>query len=210
MLTVLVCAGSMACYRRGLKIHFAARTIEAGGGDVWLGDTLYSGSGFGNVEPRTSARQTFTQIRVICGLLVGRETELWVASIPENRDEFLANLELLNATTISFDVLGERDRTWINKRLPDVTVSAVCGSYSRMDSVTPLSDIPSVDVPSAPSSQDEFIQSMQMIGSILEANPQLYYRLDRYEPMIGYPTQGEMGRLLDKRRDEIILLPWPN
>ena len=209
LLAVLACAGLMAIYLHAKRIHHAARFIEAHGGDVWLGDTLYSGAGFGGVKPRTNTQQRLTQIRVIVSVLVGQETELWVTSIPEQRDEFLENIDLLNATSINFGVLGETDRTWINNRLPSLAVSADCGSDSTTDLETlPLKN-PLVESRSTPVAQDEFVNSMLAIEAILEANPQLNYRLDRYETLIGYPIQGKMGRLLDKRTGEIILLPWP-
>lgn len=209
LLAVLVCAGFMAIYLRAKRIHHAARSIEALGGDVWLGDTLYSGAGFGSVKPRTDTQQRLTQVRVIGSVLVGHETELWVTSIPEQRDKFLENIDLLNATSINFGVLGETDRTWINSRLPNVAVNADCGSDSMTDLETLPLMIPLVESRPTPVTQDDFVSSMLAIEAMLEANPQLNYRLDRYETLIGYPIQGEMGRLLDKRTGEVILLPWP-
>lgn len=209
LLAVLVCAGLMAIYLHGKRIHFAARSIEAHGGDVWLGDTLYSGAGFGNIKPRTVARQRFTQFCVICSILVGHETQLWIASIPEQRDEFLDNVDLLNATSINFDVVGDTDRNWINNRLPILAVNVDSGSDSQTDLETSPVENSSAESRSTPARQEDFVNSMLAVNSMLEANPQLYYRLDRYETLIGYPMQGEMGRLRDKQTGKIILLPWP-
>ena len=45
--------------------------------------------------------------------------------------------------------------------------------------------------------------------AFLAQNPKLSYRLQRYETLIGYPVQGEMGRMRDNDTGRIIYLPWP-
>ena len=115
----------------------------------------------------------------------------------------------LNAASIHFDVIGAAERNWIEEELPSLVVHG----YDSAESAPGEDQLFSEDLPASEaatgSAQVDFVSSMRAVEAMFDASPQLFYRLDRYETLIGYPAQGEMGRLRDKLTGEIIFLPWP-
>ncbi|WP_342190285.1 hypothetical protein Pla52nx_005929 [Stieleria varia] len=209
--TLLVAVFMVACLltigMRVKRIHYAARFIEANGGDVWMDDELYSGGGFGNVKPRTQMQQRLTQVCIMGCVLLGQETKLWVTFLPNQRERFAECVHTLNASEVKFDVLGETDRNWLYSRLPRL---------ARIANSAPISATAAIDTEDSPSQteseridQERFIRSIEAVEAMFASNPQLYYRLDRYETLIGYPVQGEMGRIRDKLTGRTIPIPWP-
>jgi hypothetical protein len=209
--TLLVAVFAIACLLatglRVRRIHFAARLVEANAGDVWMGDELYSGAAFGNVKRRTQMQQLSTQARIIGGVLLGQATKLWVTTLPDERERFIECVDTLNASEVTFDVLGETDRKWLYSRLPRLARTANSAPNTARTAID-TEDLPS-RTESERNDQEQFIRSMEAVEAMFASNPQLYYRIDRYETLIGYPVQGEMGRIRDKHTGRTIPLPWP-
>jgi len=196
---------------RARRIHYAAKFIQANGGDVWLGETLYTGGGLGT-RPRRTSQLIFDRAKIVSNLICGGETELWVCFIPEDREPFVQALELLRPKAINFDVLGTTDRAWLLKRFTKLELGSVC--TPDHDAENPWSD-EGVEMPqniqatTESVKRREFVRSMELVERWFAENPRTAYRLERYETLIGYPDHGEMGRLLDHETGRIIYLPWP-
>jgi hypothetical protein len=215
--TLLVLIAIIACVlavaNRAWRIHYSALLIEVNGGNVWLGETLYSGERR-DARPRTSTQLLLDRARVVTDLIRGAETDLWVCFVPEDRKTFAQVIELLRPKSISFDVLGASDRQWLRRRFPELNIRTVQRKDNDDDDEQPLlaSDVkrPSNSAASAEiARRDPFIHTLELIEQMLAEDYRLAYRLERYEPLIGYPDHGEMGRLLDRDTGRIIYLPWP-
>lgn len=221
---------------RARDIHRAAVWLDEAGGNVWCGDVLYSGSGYGYPD-RTDARLRRDRAEIVAQILTGTQTDLWVCYVPDDRDQFAAQLRRLNPRTISFDVIGPGDRAWIRQRFPTAKLRAISGlerktssrpTHARVqqpkalsawiaeqekaaDDVDLLSSSTSLDV--AALNPDQIAAAMESSAAQLElrrgADPQFWYRVDRYRDIFCCPTQGEMGRVLDRESGRIITLPWP-
>ncbi len=211
LLLVTIVACTLALGVSAIRIHYAAEMVEANGGNVWLGETLYTGSGFG-VPKRTNAQVISDRARIMCNLLCGGKTELWVCYLPNERDEFCRSIELLDPSDITFEVLGETDRSWLLNRFPHLKPGAIHApkQADRNHMHTQVISEPLENQAARKEDgRQEFIESMEAFDAFLAQNPKLSYRLQRYETLIGYPVQGEMGRMRDNDTGRIIYLPWP-
>lgn len=212
--TILLLLAIFACVLaigdRARRIHLAAKLIDANGGDVWLGDTLYSGDGLG-IQPRTRSQLIFDRTKIVAKLLCGGKTTLWICSIPDERERSVRAIEILRPEAITFEVLGDTDRTWLLNQFSDLEIVSVGTpdddkNHPSHGVVNKLQNIHETTESVTPK---EFIRSMEMAERLLAEQPELSYRLKRYKTLIGYPEHGEMGRLLDRETGRIIYLPWP-
>lgn len=213
--TLMVMVAIMSCLfavgHKARRIHCAAELIEANGGNVWLGETLYSGQRLGT-QTRTPTQLLVDRTQIVVNLFRGEETDLWVCFIPEDRQSFVRTIETLRPKSISFDVLGANDRAWLLKRFAKIKIGnadrkAPEEKHHALDEVAQRTTNrgSTADM----TRQDNFTRTIEMVERMLAENPRLAYRLERYEPIIGYPNHGEMSRLLDRDTGRIIYLPWP-
>jgi hypothetical protein len=194
---------------RAYRIHEAASFLESLGGDVWCAGRLYSGSRE-SLAPLSAGEMLLVRTDIICRILLGKETSVWICYLPKDRERFAQSLACLNSQTVSCEVIGPKGLRWLRKTCPDTAIRAVNGPKED-DSHTKAASTRKVESSSAGGTvEDKFEAAIAEIKKLEADEPELSYRLMRYETLIGYPDHGEMGRLCDKVTGRVFYLPWPN
>ena len=111
---------------RAYRIHEAASYLESHGGNVWCDGQLYSGARE-SLAPLEASEVLLARTDIICRVLFGNETSVWVCYIPQDRDRFAESLACLNSQDVSFDVLGPKALSWLDKRFPDTVIRELHG-----------------------------------------------------------------------------------
>jgi len=222
-----VATGIVACLLavavRGWHIHTAVRRIESQGGDVWCTDVLYSGYGY-VYQPRS----TFTLWRdrgiILCKIMTGTPSEIWACYVPDDRELFARTLNSLNPEKITFEVLGSNDLVWVKEVCQNARICAIDGPDRETEEMPDTVVNGEEHPPTAPIEEDgqsNIVETLEQIRArqsvVVEAleqisarHPKSTYRIGRYETVIGFPVNGEMGRLYDHHTGRVIYLPWPN
>jgi hypothetical protein len=210
-ITLIACLLAVAI--RAQHIHNAAHFVESHGGDVWCGELLYTGSDLGN-EPYSTAKILWLRSTMVTQIMLGKKTDLWICYVPDDRQRFAHALEVLNPQEIRFDVLGPIDFAWIR----------ACRSATRIHPANGLKHHDQHLVPDAIRAEHHesvvdsdpetvrkgFDDAVAELDRWSKEDPRSFYRLGRYETLIGYPVHGEMGRVYDHFSGRTIELPWPH
>lgn len=204
-MTVAACVAATVAWAH--RIHKAATFIESIGGDVWCFGRLYTGSDLGR-PPMSACQRLWLRTSIVSQIMLGKRTDLWVCFVPDDRERFAESLTRLNPQEIMFEVLGPKDLDWIEGRCPGVTIGAVNGLEREVPKADTAGGAPARREPTSRTAVD-IAGMVAEFDEMRAENPRLFYRLDRYETIIGYPPPGKMGMLYDKHTGRTIYLPWP-
>jgi hypothetical protein len=191
---VVIAAFSLIIIIRVHYVNSALKYIDSIGGDVWCGAKVCDGM--------SNKDLSISRPSLVLMIFAGESTDIWLCDFPDrevDRERLARILTSLNTRSVNFDFHDDESLNWKNRKFPRLTerksMSIPAGKL-RIEAATKLQD-------TATTSQERFLMAMNSFYEVQKQDPQFWYRINRYEVLIGYPVGGDFryGILRDKWRD---------